>query len=82
MSYPGTSYVGAILREERQAQKRSLRWVGEQSGVHQFTVARIERDKGHPTWETIGRIAQALNVSLDLLWRRAKLREMMPQNRS
>ena len=71
--------IGLVLQKHRKRQGLQQKWVAEQAGVSAMTLSRLERDASrgayrrtstlNPYWETIGRIAEALNVSLDTIWR-------------
>jgi transcriptional regulator with XRE-family HTH domain len=55
------------LAETRKAQGFSQARLSEMSGVARITIARIETGKQVPTIDTVKKLADALNVSIDEL---------------
>lgn len=57
---------GERLRELRTTAGLTLAALGELSGVHFQAIAKLERGVGEPTWRTVQKLAEALNVSTDV----------------
>jgi transcriptional regulator with XRE-family HTH domain len=60
-----------LLRTERVRQKFSMRRLASKSGLSQSMISYIERGLSNPTLDTLLRIADALDVDLSKLLRRA-----------
>ena len=68
--------IGTLLKKHRRTLGLQQQWVAEQAGVTPMTLSRLERGitRGwnekplNPYWDTVGRIAAVLNISLDALW--------------
>lgn len=50
------------LRELREARFLSQRALAEKANVSVPTIVRLEAGEGAPTWQTINRLAEALNI--------------------
>ena len=59
-----------VLKELRESRFLTQRELAEKSGVGVATIARIEKEKRHPTFRTIKRLAAALGVEPSELVRR------------
>jgi transcriptional regulator with XRE-family HTH domain len=67
------SKLGDYIKLKREEKDLSLRDLSEISGISHSYIAKIERnDKNiHPTVETLTRLAEGLNISLNLLLEQA-----------
>jgi transcriptional regulator with XRE-family HTH domain len=63
--------VAALLREERMRRGFSMNSVAKRSGLSQQMVSYVERGMRNPTLDTLLRIANALDVDLWKLIKRA-----------
>lgn len=60
------STFGARLKELREKAKLTKYKLAQLSGVSQQTIAQLEKPGGgDPSWETVKKLARALDVSLD-----------------
>lgn len=59
--------LAATLRAVRTEQGQTQEDLAHKAGLTVAAVARIERGQANPTWTTVRRLAQALNVSLATL---------------
>jgi transcriptional regulator with XRE-family HTH domain len=59
--------LAATLRAVRTEQGQTQEDLAHRAGLTVAAVARIERGQANPTWTTVRRLAQALNVSLATL---------------
>lgn len=65
--------VVRILRDERKRRGLSMNQVAERSGLSQGMISLVEHDLRNPTLDTLLRIADALNLDLaDVIRRAAK----------
>jgi transcriptional regulator with XRE-family HTH domain len=64
--------VVRLLHEERQRRKISKYTIGERSGLSQQMVGYVERGMRNPSFETIMRMADALEVDLEKIIARAR----------
>lgn len=72
--------VGTRLRDLRQNARLSQAELAKRAGVTTNTIGRIERDETPPRWSTMGKVAQALGVTIhDLLEEPQDSREMAEQ---
>jgi transcriptional regulator with XRE-family HTH domain len=62
-----------LLRQERQAQNLSVYRVAKDSGLSQQMIHYVERGMRNPTLDTLLRIAEALDVDLSRLIKRASV---------
>jgi len=60
-----SSHVSRLLKEEREKQKLSLNALAQKAGLARQTVAFIEREVQSPSFDTLLRIAFALNIRLE-----------------
>lgn len=58
------SHVAKLLKAEREKQKLSLKALAEKAGLARQTITFIEREVQSPSFDTMLRIAHALNVDL------------------
>jgi transcriptional regulator with XRE-family HTH domain len=63
--------LGEYLREQRMANRLSLRQLAEQTGVSNPYLSQIERGLRKPSAEVLQQIAKALRVSAETLYVRA-----------
>src|SRR5262245_38967034 len=56
---------GKILKRLRTAAELSQMDLAVKAGVNLFTVAKLEQGQREPTWDTVQRIAAALEVSCE-----------------
>lgn len=59
--------MGSKIREQRKLKKYTLEQLAEKLDVSTTFIGQIERAKGVPSLETVVKIANALDVSLDYL---------------
>ena len=59
--------VGENIRRIRECQRLSQEELAELAGIHRVTLARYESGKVDPGAQQIGRIAEALGVTVDAL---------------
>lgn len=59
--------IGERIRAARELRKLTQREVGERSGIAEPTIRRYELGKLNPKYETLQRIAEALDVSVSYL---------------
>jgi DNA-binding XRE family transcriptional regulator len=59
------SGFGAALRREREAKGLTQKQLGEASGLHPNTVAKLERGDQEPAWPAVLALAAALGVSCE-----------------
>jgi len=64
--------VVRLLREEREKSGVSMNALAQRSGLSQSMVSLVERDLRNPTLDTLFRIADALEIDLADIIRRAK----------
>lgn len=60
--------LGAALKECRARQRLTQEQLAERSGLSYKFIGEIERGRGNPTVETLGRLADALGVSVGALF--------------
>ena len=63
--------VARLLRAERVRQKISMRQLSRMSGISQSMISYVEHDKSSPTLDSLLRIANALDIDLADLMRKA-----------
>lgn len=61
----GTKTTGTVLKEARLKMGLTQVELADKSGVHVNTYARIERDEQEPTFDTVKKLARALNLNLE-----------------
>ena len=61
-----------LLRAERQKQGISCQKLGEMSGIHRTTISLIEREIQNPTMLVCKKLANALEISLGDLVKKAE----------
>lgn len=66
--------LGEVLREERRAQKRSLRDVSAAAAVSLGYLSEIERGEKEASSELLGAICEALSLPLSALLRELSVR--------
>jgi transcriptional regulator with XRE-family HTH domain len=64
--------VARILREEREKQGLSLNAFAAKAGLSRQTVAFIEQGERNPTLDTLLRMAEALEITLEGVLQRAR----------
>lgn len=57
--------TGSVLKEARLKAGLTQLELAEKAGVHINTYARIERDEQEPTFDTVKRLAKALDIKLE-----------------
>ena len=60
--------LGQQIRMQRRLARITQPELARVAGVNKMTIYRLERDEREPYWETVGRVAEALGLSLDDLW--------------
>ncbi len=61
----GTKTTGTVLKEARLKVGLTQVELADKSGVHVNTYARIERNEQEPTFDTVRKLARALNLNLE-----------------
>ena len=69
--HPVSAEVARLLREERTKQQLSLNELARRAGLSQQMVSYVEREMRTPTLETLLRLADALEIDLWKLIRKA-----------
>jgi transcriptional regulator with XRE-family HTH domain len=69
---PTTKALGAAVRELRKRSDLSQEDLAHRSGLHPTYISGIERGLRNPTWQSIGRLCQALGVQVSELARLAE----------
>jgi transcriptional regulator with XRE-family HTH domain len=64
---PASRALARAIRDLRENQKLTQEDVAHEAGITPGTYSRIETARANPTWTTVERIAQALDVSLSVL---------------
>jgi DNA-binding XRE family transcriptional regulator len=60
-----SSHIARLLKQERERQKLSLNALAQKAGLARQTVAFIEREVQSPSFDTLLRIAFALDIRLE-----------------
>jgi transcriptional regulator with XRE-family HTH domain len=68
------STVARLLKEERERQGLSLNSLAARAGLSRQMVSYIEQEERNPTLDTLLRLADALNIELDEILKRARLK--------
>jgi len=63
MSEQKQSGFGAKLRQLREAAGLTQEALAEQTGMHKFGIAKLERGEREPAWATVRTLAKALGVN-------------------
>ena len=66
-----SGHLGKAVQRLRKASNYSLSELSDQSGVAKSIISQIERNETNPTLATIGRLAQALDVSIEKMLQRS-----------
>jgi len=66
------THVAKLLKAEREKQKLSLKALAEKAGLARQTITFIEQEVQSPSFDTMLRIASALNVDLAKVIARAQ----------
>lgn len=61
--------LGGRIRELRKAKGYSMMKIRELTGLSKSTISEIENDKSSPTAETLQKIANALEVTVDVFFK-------------
>ena len=69
-----SSQVARLLKEERESQGLSLNLLAERAGLSRQTVSYVEQETQNPTLDTLLRITWALQVDLETIISRARMR--------
>jgi transcriptional regulator with XRE-family HTH domain len=69
---PSKSDLGTAIRELRIARGLSIDALSHTAHMHNTYLAGIERGKRNPTWEKLGPLAEALDITIVELARRAE----------
>jgi transcriptional regulator with XRE-family HTH domain len=64
---PINSALGLAVRELRARREMSQEELAHASGLHPTYISGIERGVRNPTWRTIGRVCEALDVKVSEL---------------
>ena len=64
---PTNQAVGLAVRELRNARGLSQEELAQRSGLHPTYISGIERGLRNPTWRSLGRICEALEVRMSEL---------------
>lgn len=67
VSPPTRAALGRAVRSLRQDRGLSIETLAGEAGMHPTYLSGIERGKYNPTWDKLGGLAKALNVSLSQL---------------
>ncbi|HEX3626237.1 MAG TPA: helix-turn-helix transcriptional regulator [Verrucomicrobiae bacterium] len=70
----------AVLQKERQRRKLSKYYVAQASGLSPQMIGYIERGMRNPTLETVLRVAEAMDVKLEDIIKRARKELPRPAN--
>ena len=71
-----SSHVAAVLKEEREKRKISLKSLAKKSGIARQTISYIEHEVQSPSLDTLLRITSALGVELAKIIARAQKRAL------
>lgn len=63
MPTPAVGHMGTLIRSRREALGLTLYELGQQCGLSESELSRLEREERQPRFETVMKIAQALGVS-------------------
>lgn len=69
------AFIGRRIREERKARGMTLEDVASKASMNASFLHYIEKNKKKPSLDTVGRIAGALGIPLDVLFSGAPLRK-------
>lgn len=72
MPASSTAHLGAVIRGLRKAQELTIETLAGTARIHTTYLSGIERGLANPTWRIIGKIADALDVEISELARRAE----------
>lgn len=64
--------IGQKLKELRKSEKMTQRQLAEELGISRVNYTRYETDAARPDFETLIKIADFFDVSLDEIFERAK----------
>lgn len=64
-----TNMIGARMKGYREQAKLSREDLGDLAGLHPTYIGQIERGEKNATLESIAKIARALNISLETLFK-------------
>ncbi len=64
---PSSAALGRAVRRLRQAKRASIELLAFSAGLHPTSVQKIERAERKPTWDTLCRLAAALELSVSAL---------------
>lgn len=65
--YASNAPLGAMLKSHRTRLGLTLEALSERSGVSRGMISKIERDEARPTTNVLGKLAEALDVSISQL---------------
>jgi transcriptional regulator with XRE-family HTH domain len=68
---PNAPQLGAAIRRLRKAAGLSIEALGAKSDVHWTSISEIENRRRNPGWETVVKLAEALEVDMGDLTRLA-----------
>ncbi len=71
MSQPTLTQLGTAIRGLREERELTSEGLAHETGLHRFSISRIEGGKQNPTWVALSKIATALDVALVDLVKRA-----------
>lgn len=66
------AHLGTAIRSLRKAQKLTIETLAGTARIHTTYLSGIERGLANPTWQIIGKIAEALGVEISEIARRAE----------
>ena len=69
-----SSHVAAVLKEEREKRKLSLKTLAKKSGISRQTISYVEQEVQSPSLDTLLRITSALGADLAKIIARAQKR--------
>lgn len=61
--------IGSQVRKYRNLKRWSLRELGKRSGLAVSTLSDVENDKAMPSIKALTRVAEALGIDLDYLFK-------------
>jgi len=67
-----TAHLGAVIRGLRKGQQLTIEALAGTACIHTTYLSGIERGLANPTWRIVGKIAEALDVEVSEIARRAE----------
>lgn len=59
--------IGVKIKDIRENQSRSRKWLADQAGISEYALYKIEAEGAFPRSETVNRIVSALGITMSLL---------------